>query len=286
MKGGRKLSRLTGLVLTAVALFGCAPGGPVDPGASGSESGASFKLYAGGSDAEFSSRVEYKEFEVETKFEVTISGGPSEASVDVFINGQLVLTVVLDAAGAAHVEFSTRPDDSEHLPLPAEFPQPNIGDIVAIGPIVSTFQLDSSGDDSTVNGSDIDPDDSDNASNSDDKDSSIGNGGNDDATIIELRAEMTAGSLHAEAKYEEETDRTKFEVEVVGGQPGASFDVILAGVVITTMTLDAMGTAHVEFSNPEDDSGGLPFPGHFVVPVAGDLVTVGSLRGILADRYD
>ncbi|MFH0983346.1 MAG: hypothetical protein V2A79_17645 [Planctomycetota bacterium] len=108
----------------------------------------------------------------------------------------------------------------------------------------------------------------------------------DGQSLLALNAEGSNASLQAEVVYEEETDGRSFEVQIVGGQPGGSVDVILSGQVLASLTLDTNGSGEVAFSStPEDPSEG-PLAADFPALKAGDVLSVGGLSLTLTVAED
>jgi len=105
----------------------------------------------------------------------------------------------------------------------------------------------------------------------------------DESSSYELKARMSEGSLRVKVSLEVEEEGSKVEIEVSGGEPGASLDVTIGGSLVGTIGLNAEGEGHAEFSNrgDDDDSNESPLPDGFVPPVEGDAVTVGPLSGTL-----
>jgi hypothetical protein len=104
----------------------------------------------------------------------------------------------------------------------------------------------------------------------------------DGASQLVLKAEASNAGFQAEVKYEQETDGTSFEVEIVGGQPGASVDVTFAGQVLVSIPLDSLGVGRVELGSAPDDSSEQPLPADFPTLKAGDVLSVGDLSLTLA----
>ena len=104
----------------------------------------------------------------------------------------------------------------------------------------------------------------------------------DGASSLVLEAEASSATLQAEVKYEQETDGTSFEVEIVGGQPGASIDVTFAGRVLASVLLDSHGVGRAEWGSAPDDSSEQPLPADFPTLKAGDVLSVGDLSLTLA----
>jgi hypothetical protein len=104
---------------------------------------------------------------------------------------------------------------------------------------------------------------------------------NDDAEGSELKAVLSDGTVRVVVEYEQEADDTSFEVEVTGGQPEATLDVAVNGVVVLSITLDSAGGGEFEFSSSPDDADEQQLPSQFPVLSAGDIAAVGDLSGPL-----
>ena len=108
-----------------------------------------------------------------------------------------------------------------------------------------------------------------------------GNGTGDGAGAGKLSASVVNGALSAEISFEERAAETTFEVNMTGGAPGAVIDIVINGQVVATVTLDANGNAHAQYSSVPDDSlGDLPLPDDFPILQAGDEVGVGDGQGM------
>ena len=94
------------------------------------------------------------------------------------------------------------------------------------------------------------------------------------------------GSSSGSAVWRVRSDRVVFKVEVESGQPGAMLDIVVDGVVIDALTLDATGFGEVEYRDPPDnnpDPNEFPLPDIFPADVGdGSTVWVGDLSGVLA----
>ncbi|MFH1747107.1 MAG: hypothetical protein ABIG44_08695 [Planctomycetota bacterium] len=108
----------------------------------------------------------------------------------------------------------------------------------------------------------------------------------DDVAGNELQAVLSGGTVRATVEYEQEADHTSFEVEVTGGQPDATLDVAVNGVVVLSITLDASGAGEFEFSSAPEDADEQQLPAEFPVLSAGDIVALGALSGPLETEQD
>ncbi len=86
--------------------------------------------------------VEYEQEADETSFEVEVSGGQPEATLDVAVNDIVVLSITLNSTGGGEFEFSSAPDDGDEQQLPAEFPILSAGDIVAVGDLSGPLEVE------------------------------------------------------------------------------------------------------------------------------------------------
>lgn len=76
--------------------------------------------------------------------------------------------------------------------------------------------------------------------------------------------------------------RRQFSVEIEGFSEGRMFDVMVAGVVVGTVTIDAFGFGNLDFDDTADpDDLDLPFPPNFPAVDGGERVEVGPLSGTL-----
>ena len=86
--------------------------------------------------------VEYEQEADHTSFEVEVTGGQSEATLDVAVNDVVVLTITLNSTGGGEFEFSSVPDDADEQQLPAEFPILSAGDVVAVGDLSGALEVE------------------------------------------------------------------------------------------------------------------------------------------------
>jgi hypothetical protein len=109
--------------------------GPQD-GADGSELKAILSL------GDVRAVVEYEQEADHTSFEVKVTGGHPDATLDVAVNGLVVLTVTLDSTGSGEFEFSSAPEDPDEQQLPSGFPQLSAGDIVTVGDLTGVLEAE------------------------------------------------------------------------------------------------------------------------------------------------
>ena len=86
--------------------------------------------------------VEYEQEADQTSFEVEVTGGQPEATLDVAVNDIVVLSITLNSTGGGEFEFSSAPDDGDEQQLPAEFPILSAGDIVAVGDLSGPLEVE------------------------------------------------------------------------------------------------------------------------------------------------
>ncbi|HUU94470.1 MAG TPA: hypothetical protein VM487_01925 [Phycisphaerae bacterium] len=86
--------------------------------------------------------VEYEQEADDTSFEVEVTGGQPEATLDVAVNDIVVLSITLNSTGGGEFEFSSAPDDADEQQLPAEFPILSAGDIVAVGDLSGPLEVE------------------------------------------------------------------------------------------------------------------------------------------------
>jgi len=104
-----------------------------------------------------------------------------------------------------------------------------------------------------------------------------------DAGKVELKAYLTGTAIERTmVEYETGTNRTRFEVKVFAGQPGAMLDVKVNDASVALVTLDQFGIGKVKFSSqPNAFFGVQALPAAFPALAEGDIVAVGDLSGAL-----
>lgn len=104
-----------------------------------------------------------------------------------------------------------------------------------------------------------------------------------DAGKVELRAYLTGTAIERTmVEYETGTNRTRFEVKVFAGQPGAVLDVKVNDASVASVTLNQFGIGKVQFSSqPNEVFGAQALPAAFPTLAEGDVVAVGTLSGAL-----
>ena len=117
-------------------------------------------------------------------------------------------------------------------------------------------------------------------------DDQVEDGQDDAAEGTELTTVISEAAFRAVVEYEEEAERTSFEVEVTGGQPDATLDVAVNGVVVLSITLDSTGGGEFEFSSAPEDADEQQLPSGFPKLSAGDTIRVGDLSGVMEVEED
>jgi hypothetical protein len=113
---------------------------------------------------------------------------------------------------------------------------------------------------------------------------------NKKTTVLLLAGKIGDDDVGTEikVKYQESTKNgvtiRTFEVEVEGAEAGQTFDVVVNGVVFTTITANAGGEVEAEFKSKPSDSNDQQLPKDFPVLHAGDSVLVGGTAVTLAKR--
>ncbi len=101
-----------------------------------------------------------------------------------------------------------------------------------------------------------------------------------------LRAELAGiGDISGQADFRDKEGRKKFSVEVEGLTPNSMFDVMVAGVVVGTVTTDGLGFGDFNLdSNFEPGDVTPDLPGNFPALNGGEKVEVGPLTGNLQPK--
>ena len=103
----------------------------------------------------------------------------------------------------------------------------------------------------------------------------------------ELVAGPVAGDVSGKAKFEDRDGRRKFSAEIEGLNTGDMFDVMVAGQVVGTVTIDAAGVGDLNLDDnfePGVDDPATRFPANFPMLDGGEMVTVGQLSGTLQSK--
>jgi hypothetical protein len=77
--------------------------------------------------------VEYQTGTSRTKFEVRVTGGQANATLDVAVNGLVFTWLALGADGSGTLELASTPHEPDEQTLPGDFPVLVAGDLVAVG---------------------------------------------------------------------------------------------------------------------------------------------------------
>lgn len=210
----------------------------------------SSKLRADLSSGAFSAEVAYDQQSSGQTLGIVVTGGTPGAVVEVSIGGVALGSITLDDTGSGRLGLSSSPATPDELPLPGEFKPPGAGDAVDVGDLSGSF----------------------------------------DSVELELKAKLSSGGFRANVKYQVESDKVKFKVEVQGGEPNAVLDVTAAGVAIGSITVNGEGNGEMRWSSRVHHENEQPLPADFPALAAGDTVTVGSLSGALSaddgDEHD
>ncbi len=233
-----------GLLAVGCLAAGCGlvAGGPGGLFGGNGGGAAASKLRAELSSGTLDAQVDYANQSDHQNLQIVVTGGTPGAVVDVSIGGAAIGSVTLDATGAGHLALSSSPAAPNDLPLPDGFKPPGEGDAVGVGDLSGSF----------------------------------------DSVKLELKAKLSSGDFQAKVKYEVESDKVKFKVEVRGGEPNAVLDVTAAGAAVGSLTLNGDGEGKMRWSSRADHVNEQPLPGDFPALAAGDAVAVGSLSGTLS----
>jgi hypothetical protein len=107
---------------------------------------------------------------------------------------------------------------------------------------------------------------------------------------VRLRAELIAppavGDISGQTDFRNRLSvaRRQFSVAIEGLDPGNEFDVMVAGIVVGTITVDALGMGDLNFDDsfePDVDDPATRFPSNFPALDGGELVQVGTLSATL-----
>lgn len=158
---------LLGIAASAL-IVGCTPGGFMQPGAANPPANKVLAAKLGAADGGPQAYVEFDDDDGHRQFEVEITGGQPGASFDVSINGMVVLSVMLDESGNAHLQFDSNPDGSGETQLPMAFPAAGAGDSVGVGELSGNFQEEDGEFGDHDDGQDADHDDDADANHDDD----------------------------------------------------------------------------------------------------------------------
>ncbi|RMF44831.1 MAG: hypothetical protein D6753_01600, partial [Planctomycetota bacterium] len=248
-------------------------GGRDDAGVNSNELRARFPVVNGVA-IEAKHEAETKAGQARRKFEVEIHGAAPGATFDVVVDGVAITTLTADALGNARIEYSSVPD-ANHVPFPADFPAVTAGVAIQVGEASSTFEPrlgDNRGDD---NPGDDNPGD-------DDRPTVPTTPPSPGAlTPIELEAHFQRiNGVRLKAKYEVENEhggwKRELKFEIKDAPANTSFDVVIAGAAVTTVTTDSRGRAKVKFSS-QPDGDALPLPADLPAIEVGTPITIGAV---------
>jgi len=108
----------------------------------------------------------------------------------------------------------------------------------------------------------------------------LGLGPSDSTTNTVLMAKLTGGNgAEGWVEFDEEADHRELTVEVSGGEPGATIDLIINGAVVFSFTLDQFGDGYFELDSDPDEPGVDSLPTEFTGINEGDEVQAGDLSG-------
>ena len=110
--------------------------------------------------------------------------------------------------------------------------------------------------------------------------------GSDETRLrVRLMAPVDAGDVSGQAKFRDRDGRRQFSAEIEGFADGELFDVMVSGVVVGTITINANGgTGDLNYDDnfePGVDDPATQFPANFPALDGGELVEIGLLRGAL-----
>ncbi|NOX54666.1 MAG: calcium-binding protein, partial [Planctomycetes bacterium] len=205
-----------------------------------------------------SNAVGYIEFEwnqaagAKIEMEITVSGA-TPGTHDVSIDGVVIGQITVNAQGVGHVKFTNRPDSPDEMPFPQNTPQIHSGTLVEIASVGSgTFESLNAGGGQQP-------------------------GGQESKLKAMLSGDTAAwGKAEFETENEGQQQEQKFEVEIYNATPGNQYNVLVDGVVVGQMTINAQGIGKLEFqTQPEGDE--LPFPQNFPNVQSGSTVEVQGL---------
>ncbi len=190
------------------------------------------------------------------RLKVNVAHAMPLQALQVRVNGHPVGVAVANIAGNARLNLRTGGIGSAD-PIPAGFPTLRDGDVVTVGSLSGVCFDDSS------NGR------------------------------YELEGKVEIGSAEYKAEYKErqqgDTLRRGFEVEIEGGPANTSFEIVVNGAVVATISTNSLGNAQVEFSaggddgDDSDDCGNHePLPEGFPSLQVGDTVSIGDVVVTLA----
>lgn len=184
------------------------------------------------------------------RFKVNVARAMPLQPLQVRVNGRPVGVAIANIAGSAKINLRTGGKGVAD-PMPSNFPVIRSGDVVTVGSMSGVCYEDNQ------NGQ------------------------------YQLEGKTHVGSSEYKAEYKERqvngTLTRKFEVEIEAGPADTSFDIVVKGSVVGSITTNSLGYAELEFHSGTDDSGNhIPMPGDFPTLQPGDTVTIGSVTVTLA----
>lgn len=182
--------------------------------------------------------------EIELKIEVNNITEEFFGNYNVQIDGVSIGQLLVDNATMAEVEFSTHPDELGEVGFPEAFAGIGVGTVVTITDGTSNTILEG------TFGERID---------------------------FEFKVPLQAigdSQVRGRVKYEQEGDgKVEFELRVRGAEPGA-YGVLVDGVVVTTIVIDASGRYELELSLSPEEIGELPLPANFPTIGPGTVIEI------------
>jgi Ca2+-binding RTX toxin-like protein len=180
--------------------------------------------------------------DVEIEMEVEVDHVP-EGTYDVQVDGLSVGPIVVGAAGNGAVEFSTHPDEVGEVNLPAGFAGIGVGTVITLKDGETTIL-------EGVFGERID---------------------------FKFKVPLQAigdSQVHGRVKYEQEGDgKVEFELRVRGVEPG-TYKVLVDGVVVQAILIDASGRFELELSLFPEEIGELQLPNDFPTIGPGTVIEI------------
>lgn len=106
---------------------------------------------------------------------------------------------------------------------------------------------------------------------------------NNNDNRVELRADLEGDTLASgRARYRARSRgmlvRERFDVSIEDADPKTTYDILINGNLVGSLTTNSFGSAEVTFRSPSDDPDDIP--GTPSVE-AGDVVTIGPISGVL-----
>jgi len=115
----------------------------------------------------------------------------------------------------------------------------------------------------------------------------LGSGSSDPTANPALMAKLVeANGAEGWVEFNEEADHRELTVGFSGGEPGATIDLTINGVVVFSFTLDEFGGGHFELDSDPDEPGEDSLPAEFTGVNEGDEVQAGDLLGTFNQHDD